>query len=65
MSTRTHISILDLAEIARDLRSESGENIEYDRALVELVGMAMGVPLQDGGYEIIEVMIDIRKGAHA
>lgn len=28
---------------ARDLRSETGENPEYDRALVELVGRCMGL----------------------
>ena len=66
MTTRLNhtIGLLDLAVIARDLRSESGENVEYDRALVELVGTAMGLPLQDGGYEIVANLLDIRRYTH-
>jgi hypothetical protein len=38
------VSITALAAHARELRSEHGENAEYDRALVELVNRASGLP---------------------
>lgn len=40
------IRTADLVRLARDLRSEQGENKEYDRALVELVTDALGVSME-------------------
>lgn len=36
-----------LVSLARDLRSDEGENFEYDRALVELVTAVLGVDPDD------------------
>ena len=36
-----------IIEIARGLKSDDGENVEYDRALIELVCEAAGLPLGD------------------
>lgn len=36
------LSSRDILETASGLKSESGENVEYDRALVELVSSLIG-----------------------
>lgn len=41
------VGIPTLVAIARDLRSEDGENPEYDRALIELVCEAAGLSMDD------------------
>jgi hypothetical protein len=47
MTTPTVISIGLLVRQARELKSDSGENPEYDRALVELVMRASGLTTDD------------------
>ena len=37
----------DLIDNARELRSQDGENPEYDRALVELISQTFGLPYPD------------------
>ena len=39
---RMNIAVTELVQAAQELRSEDGENPEYDRALVELVSRASG-----------------------
>ncbi len=39
---------------ARILKSDNGENKEYDRALVELVSYTLGIQLEES-YKILEV----------
>jgi hypothetical protein len=41
------VSLKKLAELASRLKSEDGENPEYDRALVELVTDAAGLPMTE------------------
>lgn len=48
-----------LINIARDLRSEDGENPEYDRALVEVVGDFFGYTSDHRGE--VEKLLGIRK----
>jgi hypothetical protein len=43
------VSIGRLCELARGLKSEDGENAEYDRALVELVTDAAGLAMESMG----------------
>lgn len=50
-------SIKNLIDEARDLRSESGENPEYDRALVELVTRACGISHDEGHDEIEGIVL--------
>jgi hypothetical protein len=50
-----------LIKNARDLKSDRGENPEYDRALVELVGTSLGVSMDDREY--VEQMLGIIKPA--
>jgi hypothetical protein len=40
-------SVAELILLARSLKSEDGENVEYDRALVELVSEAALVGAED------------------
>lgn len=44
--TRQQIKIADLITLAIQLKSEHGENTEYDRALVELVTDAAGLSME-------------------
>lgn len=53
------VPVSRLVEYARDLRSEHGENPEYDRALVELMLDAMHVPIEC--RKEVEVLLDIKK----
>lgn len=39
------ITIGDLVRLARDLRDEDGDNVEYERALAELVTDAAGLSM--------------------
>lgn len=41
------VRLTNLVSLAKDLKSEEGENIEYDRALVELVNEAIGYTQED------------------
>lgn len=44
---RTHVSIVNLGGICMGLRSEpdGGENVEYDRALAEVMTEALGLSM--------------------
>lgn len=55
---RQNIRIDDLVHLARSLRSEQGENPEYDRALVELVSDATGRTEEQRGE--VEDLLGIR-----
>jgi hypothetical protein len=48
------VSIARLIKLARDLKSEDGENPEYDRALVELITDAAGMTMEYGRPTIAE-----------
>lgn len=39
------VSVGDLIKLARDLRDEDGDNVEYERALAELVCDAAGLSM--------------------
>ena len=54
---RSSVSISSLLDIARGLKSEDNENSEYDRALVELVTEASGLPLAE--KELMAKMLGI------
>jgi hypothetical protein len=41
------VTIMELIELAKGLKSEDGENSEYDRALLELVTDAARIPQND------------------
>jgi hypothetical protein len=42
---KTTVSVGDLIRIARDLCDGDGDNVEYQRALAELVCDAAGIPM--------------------
>ena len=51
-------TLAHLVAIAQDLKSEDGENPEYDRALIELIRDAFGIGYDmDDGRVIVERMI--------
>lgn len=41
-----------LVRCAQGLRSENGENSEYDRALVELVQLVLGISTEEADYRV-------------
>jgi hypothetical protein len=43
------VAVSELIKLARGLKSEEGENKEYDRALVELVTDAAGLSMDEKG----------------
>ena len=43
-------AIRDLMQEAKSLKSEDGENPEYDRALCELIGSLIAKPRETVGY---------------
>lgn len=53
------VTIGRLMQLVRDLRSEDAENSEYDRALVELVTDAAGLPM-NGGKEVVADLLGIK-----
>lgn len=43
--------------VARDLRSEDGENPEYDRALVEMTTRLLGLSHEEDGPSIARLIL--------
>jgi len=54
---RIHITFGGLVDCAKGLKSEDSENCEYDRALVELVGDALGTTQE--GYPAVAELLGI------
>ena len=56
MDQNKTVTVERLIKLARDLKSEHGENSEYDRALVELVTDAAGLPMNGGKEQVARLL---------
>ncbi len=60
MHNTFNISRKFLVGTASDLLSENGENPEYDRALIELVGICLGFSPADQRYSIEFLLREVK-----
>lgn len=59
MKTPKAINTEELLRHARNLKSEHGENAEYDRALVELTTFALSLTADD--FDRVHALLGIRR----